>query len=216
MARSVERDHEEEWVRDYRHDGDDTRPPGGLWLLLHGHMSIEFGSAKGPDGGREGGQPRRVRGLGGPPGDVHLTLCRGSTRSRHTRGSALTLKSFLGLDVLALPGKLGLPQGGDAGPPGGRSWSPSGSIRSGHPTSGWPPVPPAEEEAAGAEVRRLPLRAAADGEALRVWACPRREEDNIKEQLNFFTNKKWFFAFFTKLIWQGVGFWNRTGAEIGY
>ena len=34
--------------------------------------------------------------------------------------------------------------------------------------------------------------------------------------LNFFTNKKWFFAFFIKLIWLGVGFLNRTGAEIGY
>ena len=35
--------------------------------------------------------------------------------------------------------------------------------------------------------------------------------------LNFFTNKKLiFFAFFIKLIWLGVGFLNRTGAEIGY
>ena len=34
--------------------------------------------------------------------------------------------------------------------------------------------------------------------------------------INFFTNKKWFFAFFIKLIWLGVGFLNRTGAEIGY
>ena len=34
--------------------------------------------------------------------------------------------------------------------------------------------------------------------------------------LNFFTNKKWFFAFSIKLIWLGVGFLNRTGAEIGY
>ena len=33
---------------------------------------------------------------------------------------------------------------------------------------------------------------------------------------NFFNNKKWFFAFFIKLIWLGVGFLNRTGAEIGY
>ena len=34
--------------------------------------------------------------------------------------------------------------------------------------------------------------------------------------LKFFNNKKWFFAFFIKLIWLGVGFLNRTGAEIGY
>ena len=34
--------------------------------------------------------------------------------------------------------------------------------------------------------------------------------------LNFFNNKKWFFAFFSKFIWLGVGFSNRTGAEIGY
>ena len=27
---------------------------------------------------------------------------------------------------------------------------------------------------------------------------------------NFFTNKKWFFAFFIKLIWLGVGFLNRS------
>ena len=33
---------------------------------------------------------------------------------------------------------------------------------------------------------------------------------------NFFTNKKWVFAFFIKLIWMGVSFLNRTGAEIGY
>ena len=33
---------------------------------------------------------------------------------------------------------------------------------------------------------------------------------------NFFIYKKWFFAFFIKLIWLGVGFLNRTGAEIGY
>ena len=33
---------------------------------------------------------------------------------------------------------------------------------------------------------------------------------------NFFTNKKLFFVFFIKLIWLGVGFLNRTGAEIGY
>ena len=32
----------------------------------------------------------------------------------------------------------------------------------------------------------------------------------------FFNNKKLFFAFFIKLIWLGVGFLNRTGAEIGY
>ena len=32
----------------------------------------------------------------------------------------------------------------------------------------------------------------------------------------FFTNKKWFFALFIMLLWQGVGFLNRTGAEIGY
>ena len=33
---------------------------------------------------------------------------------------------------------------------------------------------------------------------------------------NFFNNKKWFFAFFIKFIWLGVGFLNGTGAEIGY
>ena len=33
---------------------------------------------------------------------------------------------------------------------------------------------------------------------------------------NFFNNKKWFFAFFIKLIWLGVGFLNRIGAEICY
>ena len=32
----------------------------------------------------------------------------------------------------------------------------------------------------------------------------------------FFNNKKWFFSFFIKLVWLGVGFLNRTGAEIGY
>ena len=34
--------------------------------------------------------------------------------------------------------------------------------------------------------------------------------------LNFFNNKNLFFAFFIKLIWLGVGFSNKTGAEIGY
>ena len=33
---------------------------------------------------------------------------------------------------------------------------------------------------------------------------------------NFFSNKKRFFAFLIKLIWLGVSFLNRTGAEIGY
>ena len=32
----------------------------------------------------------------------------------------------------------------------------------------------------------------------------------------FFNNKKWFFAFFIKLIWLGVGFLNMTCAEIQY
>ena len=32
---------------------------------------------------------------------------------------------------------------------------------------------------------------------------------------NFVTNKKWFFAFFIKLIWLEVGFLNMTGAEVG-
>ena len=32
----------------------------------------------------------------------------------------------------------------------------------------------------------------------------------------FFNSKNWFFAFLTELIWLGVGFLNRTGAEIGY
>ena len=34
--------------------------------------------------------------------------------------------------------------------------------------------------------------------------------------LNVFNNKKWFFSSFIKWIWLGVGFLNRTGAEIGY
>ena len=34
--------------------------------------------------------------------------------------------------------------------------------------------------------------------------------------LNFFNNKKLFFAFFIKIIRLGVGFLNGTGAEIGY
>ena len=34
--------------------------------------------------------------------------------------------------------------------------------------------------------------------------------------LNFFSKKKWFLAFFIKLIWPGVGFLNRTGAQIYY
>ena len=34
--------------------------------------------------------------------------------------------------------------------------------------------------------------------------------------LYFFNNKKRFFEFVIKLIWLGVGFLNRTGAEIGY
>ena len=33
---------------------------------------------------------------------------------------------------------------------------------------------------------------------------------------NFFNNKKWFFAFFIKLIWLEEGFLNRTDAEISY
>ena len=33
---------------------------------------------------------------------------------------------------------------------------------------------------------------------------------------NFFNNEKLLFAIFIKLIWLGVGFLNRTGAEIGY
>ena len=32
----------------------------------------------------------------------------------------------------------------------------------------------------------------------------------------FFKSKQWIFAFFVKLIWLGVGFLNRSGAEIGY
>ena len=32
----------------------------------------------------------------------------------------------------------------------------------------------------------------------------------------FFNNETLFFAFFTKSIWLGVGFLNRTGAEIDY
>ena len=34
--------------------------------------------------------------------------------------------------------------------------------------------------------------------------------------LNFVNNKKGIFAFFIKLLGLGVGFLNRTGAEIGY
>ena len=37
-----------------------------------------------------------------------------------------------------------------------------------------------------------------------------------REQYILFNDKKWFFAFFIKLIWLGVGFLNRTSAEIGY
>ena len=33
---------------------------------------------------------------------------------------------------------------------------------------------------------------------------------------NFVNNKKWFFVFVIKLIWLGVGFLNRSGAEIGF
>ena len=33
---------------------------------------------------------------------------------------------------------------------------------------------------------------------------------------NFFIDKNWLFAFFITLIWLGVDFFNRTGAEIGY
>ena len=33
---------------------------------------------------------------------------------------------------------------------------------------------------------------------------------------NLFNTKKLLFAFFIKLIWLGVGFLNRTAAEIGY
>ena len=32
----------------------------------------------------------------------------------------------------------------------------------------------------------------------------------------FFNDKKMIFGFFVKLIWLGVGFLNRTGAETGY
>ena len=38
---------------------------------------------------------------------------------------------------------------------------------------------------------------------------------HLRYFLIFSLLKKWFFAFF-KLIWQGLGFLNRTGAEIGY
>ena len=34
--------------------------------------------------------------------------------------------------------------------------------------------------------------------------------------LSVFLNFKWFFAFFIKFIWLGVGFLNTTGAEIDY
>ena len=33
---------------------------------------------------------------------------------------------------------------------------------------------------------------------------------------NFFNNNEIFFARFIKLIWLGVGFLNKTGADIGY
>ena len=45
------------------------------------------------------------------------------------------------------------------------------------------------------------------------WA--RREAQSWAPFFNFFTDKKWFFALFIKLIWLGVGFLNSTGAEIG-
>ena len=43
---------------------------------------------------------------------------------------------------------------------------------------------------------------------LQSWALP--------VFFNFFTNKKWFLVFFMKLIWLGVVFLSRNGAEIGY
>ena len=43
---------------------------------------------------------------------------------------------------------------------------------------------------------------------LQTWA--------LEVFLNFFNNKKWFLAYFIKLIWLGVGFLNRICAEIVY
>ena len=47
---------------------------------------------------------------------------------------------------------------------------------------------------------------------------PPKKKDVAEEKvsqlfLNFLNTKKWFFAFFIKLIWLGVGFLNRTDAE---
>ena len=39
---------------------------------------------------------------------------------------------------------------------------------------------------------------------------------HLRYFLTFSNKKNWFFAFFIKPIWLGVGCLNRTGAEIGY
>ena len=51
-----------------------------------------------------------------------------------------------------------------------------------------------------------------------VWYCGifYRAGPTLSVFLNFFNNKKWYFAFYIKLLWLGVGFLNRIGAEIGY
>ena len=51
------------------------------------------------------------------------------------------------------------------------------------------------------------LKARSPDSWLQSWAL---------EVFLIFSNNKSFFAFFIKLIWLGVGFLNRTGAEIGW
>ena len=48
-----------------------------------------------------------------------------------------------------------------------------------------------------------------------VVAAHNLQSRELEVFLNFFNSKKWFFAFFSKLTWLGVGFVSRTGAEIG-
>ena len=54
--------------------------------------------------------------------------------------------------------------------------------------------------------------------AIRIFSLQMisRQSWALEVFLNFFTDKKLFFAFFIKLIWLGVGFLNKTGEEIGY
>ena len=50
----------------------------------------------------------------------------------------------------------------------------------------------------------------------RRWHWPVARDGHFRYFLIFSLIKKWFFAFFIKLIWLGVGFLNRTGAEVGH